>query len=200
MPKLTPHPWDPVRVLSTDAVALLLLPPALSLVHPAVYLPASIFVLLTPARNSASLLAAPPLPLLPTAITTLMTSAALKPQGNHHQRTTSHGPPSPCLRRPCHPGRGGGGKGAEHSTLLLPGLHSQSVRTSARSFPCRRCHRRQGLSWGGAPAAAVAGRGGSSGSDNDMACGRILCFWFGGDVNYLVVNDVVWAGPVGMVK
>ena len=43
-------------------------------------------------------------------------------------------------------------------------------------------------------------RGGSSGSDNDMACGRMLCFWFGGDVNYLGVNDVVWVGPVGMEK
>ena len=39
---------------------LLFLPPALSLVHPALYLPASIFILLTPARNSASLLTAPP--------------------------------------------------------------------------------------------------------------------------------------------
>ncbi len=43
-------------------------------------------------------------------------------------------------------------------------------------------------------------RGGSSGSDSDMACGRMLCFWFGGDVNYLGVNDVVWMGPVGMKK
>ena len=144
-----PPPLRPRPGLDHDAVALLLLPPALSLVHPAVYLPASIFVLLTPARNSASLLAAPPLPLLPTAITTLMTSAALKPQGNHHRRTTSHGTHSPCLCRPCHPGRGGG-EGAEHSTLLLPGSHSRSVRTSARSFPCRRCHCRRVFSWGGA--------------------------------------------------
>ena len=48
------------------------------------------------------------------------------------------------------PRAGGGGEGAEHSTLLLPGAHSRSVRTSARSFPCRRCHCRRVFSWGGA--------------------------------------------------
>ncbi len=60
MPELAPHPWDPVRVPATNAAAPLFLPPALSLIHPALYLPASIFVLLTPARNPASLLAAAP--------------------------------------------------------------------------------------------------------------------------------------------
>ena len=60
MPELAPHPWDPVWVPATNADAPLFLPPALSLIHPALYLPASIFVLLTPARNPASLLAAPP--------------------------------------------------------------------------------------------------------------------------------------------
>jgi len=46
--------------LTTNAVALLLLlPPAFTFVHPAVYLPALIYVLLIPARNSASLLATP---------------------------------------------------------------------------------------------------------------------------------------------
>ena len=187
-----PPPLGPRPGLDHDAVALLLLPPALSLVHPAVYLPASIFVLLTPARNSASLLAAPPLPLLPTAITTLMTSAALKPQGNHHRRTTSHGTHSPCLCRPCHPGRGGGGRAQNIAPCC------SRDRTADQSGPP---HGRflvvvvivVGFSAGGE-------RGGSSGSDNDMACGRMLCFWFGGDVNYLGVNDVVWVGPVGMEK
>ena len=59
-PELAPRPWDPVRVLATDAAAPLFIPPALSLIHPTLYLPASIFTLLTPARNPASLLAAPP--------------------------------------------------------------------------------------------------------------------------------------------
>ncbi len=58
-----PPPLVPVRVPTTDADTLLFLPPVLGLIHPALYLPASIFVLLAPARNSASLLAAPPLPL-----------------------------------------------------------------------------------------------------------------------------------------
>ena len=53
-------PLDPIPVPATDAVALLFLPPALSLVHLALYLPASILVLLTPAKNSESHLAAPP--------------------------------------------------------------------------------------------------------------------------------------------
>jgi hypothetical protein len=52
-----PPPLVPVWVPTTDAATLLFLPPALSLLHPALYL---IFVLLTPARNSASLLTAPP--------------------------------------------------------------------------------------------------------------------------------------------
>ena len=55
-----PPPLVPIRVPTTDAATLLFLPLVLSLVHPALYLPASIFVLLTPARNSASPLAAPP--------------------------------------------------------------------------------------------------------------------------------------------
>ena len=61
-PELTHRPWDPTPVPATNAAALLFLPPALSLVHPALYLPASIIVLHTPARSSASLLAPPPLP------------------------------------------------------------------------------------------------------------------------------------------
>jgi hypothetical protein len=83
-------------------------------------------------------------------------------------------PMSDWLRLSLLPRVGGGGEGAELSALSLPGLHSRSVRTSARSFPCR-CHCRWGLGGRGAPAAAVAGRGGSDrkgsgGSDNDMFC------------------------------
>ena len=45
---------------ATNAATPLFLPPALSLIHPALFLPASIFVLLTRARNPTSLLVAPP--------------------------------------------------------------------------------------------------------------------------------------------
>ena len=45
-PNSSPHPWDPAQVPSTDAAAPLFLPPALSLIHPALSLciPSSIFV------------------------------------------------------------------------------------------------------------------------------------------------------------
>ena len=49
-PELAPRPQDSIPVPAADAFALLFLPPALSLVHPTLYLPASILVLLTPAR------------------------------------------------------------------------------------------------------------------------------------------------------
>ena len=115
-PSSPPAPGTPpVRVSTTDAVALLFLPPALSLVHPALYLPASIFIFLSLARNSASLLAAPPL--LSTATTMPTTSAASKPRGNHCRRTTSRRPPSLRRRRPRRPGQGGqGGRGEGHRT------------------------------------------------------------------------------------
>jgi hypothetical protein len=61
-PELAPCPRDPVPGPAATAAALLFLPPALSLVHPTLYLPASIPVLLTPARNSASLPTTPPPP------------------------------------------------------------------------------------------------------------------------------------------
>ena len=60
LPELTPHPWDPVRVPATETSTPLFLPPPLSLLHPALYLLALIFILLTPAGNTASLLVAPP--------------------------------------------------------------------------------------------------------------------------------------------
>jgi hypothetical protein len=56
-PELAPCPRDPFPGPAATAAALLFLPPALSLVHPTLYLPASI--LLTPARNSVSLPAPP---------------------------------------------------------------------------------------------------------------------------------------------
>ena len=61
-PELAPRPRDPILVSTANVAALLFLLPALSLVHPALYLPASIIVLHTPARSSASLLAPPLLP------------------------------------------------------------------------------------------------------------------------------------------
>ena len=134
-----------------------LLPPALSLVHPALHLPASILILLTPARNSASLPAPPPsLPL--TATTTPTNSAASTPRWTHRRRTTGRGPPSP---RRCHPHRPqrGGGRGAEHSALLLPGSRSRSVRYLRTVIPRRR-HRRRGIGGAEAEVVAVAGRGG----------------------------------------
>ena len=91
-PELAPHPWDPLRVPATNAAAPLFLPPALSLIHPALYLPASISVLLTPTRNPTSLLAAPPLPLPPTATTTPPTSAASMPRGTYRRRTSGRRP------------------------------------------------------------------------------------------------------------
>jgi hypothetical protein len=64
----------------------------------------------------------PPLPLLPTAATTPTTSAALKPRGNHHRRTTSRGPPCPRCCRPCRPGRGGRGEGCRTQRPVAPGI------------------------------------------------------------------------------
>jgi hypothetical protein len=80
-----------------------LLPPALSLVQPALYLPVSILVLLTPARNSASLPGPPPPRLPPTATMTPMTSEASTPRWTRYRKTTGRGPPSPRSRRPHRP-------------------------------------------------------------------------------------------------
>ena len=60
--ELAPRPRDPVPGPAANAFALLFLPPAMSLVYPALYFPASILILLTPARNSVSLLVPPPSP------------------------------------------------------------------------------------------------------------------------------------------
>jgi hypothetical protein len=107
--ELAPHPRDPVPVPAADSAAFIFLPPTLSLVHPALHLPAWILILLlTPASNSVSLLtAAYPFP----------------PNGDNHvtcrQSTAGRGPPSLCRRHPRHPEQGGGGA-AEHSALSLP--------------------------------------------------------------------------------
>jgi len=120
-PELAPRPRDPVPVPAADAVALLFLPPALRLVHPALYLPAAILaVLLTPARASASLLAAPPC-LPPTATTMPTTSAASKPQWTHCLRTQAAGHPVRVVAVPTSQNApGGGGRGAEHP--VAPGI------------------------------------------------------------------------------
>jgi hypothetical protein len=97
-PELAPHPRDPVPVPAADSAAFLFLPPTLSLVHPALHLPAWILILqLTPASNSVSLLtAAHPFP----------------PNGDNHvtcrQSTAGRGPPSLRRRHPRHPEQGGG--------------------------------------------------------------------------------------------
>ena len=82
-PELAPRPRDPVPVPAADTFALLFLPPVLSLIHPALYLPASILVLLTPDRASVSLLAPSP----------------VSPDGNNdaddQRRATSPLPPTP---------------------------------------------------------------------------------------------------------
>ena len=149
-----PPPLVSVRVPTTNAAALLFLPPALSLIHPALYL---IFVLVNPARNSASLLAA-----LPSLSSPWRQQRRQPAQHQSHEGTVTGGRlaagyPVRVVVVPATQGRGGGGESAEHSALSLLGSRSQSVR---RWFPCRR-HRR----WGGAPAAAVAGPGGSGGRE-----------------------------------
>jgi hypothetical protein len=126
--------------------------------------------------------------------TTPTTSAVSKPRGTRRRRTIGRGPPSPrhCRR----PGRRGG-RGTEHSALLLPGLCSRSV-GCLRTVISGHRHRRRGLGRGGAPAAAVAGHGGSDGrdsggGDNDMICcgmcGRMFCVFVGGGVNYTTIEQ-----------
>jgi hypothetical protein len=188
-------PRDPVWVSTTDAVALLFLPPALSLVHPALYLLASIFVLLTPVRNSTSLLAAPP------SLSSPQRQQRRRPaQRRSHEGTVTGGRqaaghPVRVVVVPAAKGRGGGGKGTEHSALSLPGS-----RRHAWLFPCRHHHRR-GLCGGGVPPAAVDGHVGSDerGSgcgDNDMFC----CCGVVGYVVFLVwwwcelLSIIIWVG------
>ena len=130
-PKLAPRPRDPIPGPAATAAALLFIPPALSLVHhPALYLPASILVLLTPARNSASLPAPPPH--LPRTATTMpTTSAALTPQWTCHQRTTGRGQPSPRRHRP-HP-HNGGVEGCRTQRPVAPGITQPLCQVSGTS-------------------------------------------------------------------
>ena len=117
--ELAPRRQDPVPGPADNAFALRFLPPTLSLVYPALYLSASILILLTPARNSTSLLAPPP-HLPPTGTTTSTTSAALTPGWTRRWRTTEGGPPSTRRRRPLHPKRGGGGRRTQRP--VTPGI------------------------------------------------------------------------------
>ena len=197
-PELIPFPWDPVRVPATGAAATLFLPPALSLIHPALYLylPASIFVLLTPASNPASLLAAPPSLSPPTATATPTTSAASKPRGTSRRRTSGRGPPSPHRRRPRRPGRGG--EGAQNIAPCRS-RDRAAARWYLRTVIPRCHHRRQGLGGGERPRRRLPGA--EVATEEAAAaviiitcfvvgCGRMLCDWFvGGGV---LIQKVLW--------
>jgi hypothetical protein len=123
LPPAPGTPWVP----ATDAAAPLFLPPTLSLIHPALYLPALIFVLLT-------LCPPPPSP----------------PHGDNNANGPSPGDVRPqttqsaSLSSP--PSRAGGG-GAEHRALLLLGACSRSVGYLRRVIPRHR-HRCRGLGGG----------------------------------------------------
>jgi hypothetical protein len=175
-PELAPHLWDPLRVPATDAATPLFLPPALSLIHPALYLPASIFVLLTPARNPTSLLTAPPLPLPPADQRSVEATRDPSPEDVRPRATQSASSSSP-------PSRAGGG-GRRTQRPVAPGIVQPLGRVPPHGHPSS-----SSSSSGGAPAAAVAGRGGSEGrgsggGDNDMLLlwDVVVCFVFlGGD-------------------
>ena len=161
-----------------------------------------IIVLLNPARNSARLLTAP------SSLSSPRQHQCRQPvQHRSHKGTVTGGQQAAdhqvhvVVVPPAAQGKGGGGKGTEHSALLLPGSHSRSVRTSARSFPCcHHCH--WGLSGGGERprrwlpgAEAVTEKAAAAVIMTCfiVGCGCMLSFWFGGCVNYhtLDVNDVV---------
>ena len=186
-PKLAPRPWDPVRISTTDAVALLLTPPACVEPRPPHRVPPGLDLRPPhPRQEFRKPPCRPPFPLLPPATTTLMTSAASKPRGNRHQRTTSRGPPSPCRRRPCRPGRGGRGEGRRTQRPDAPGI-TQPISQDLRTVVSLSSSSVLGAWRGGAPAAAVAGRGGSDGrgsggGDNNMFCcgmWSVVCCVFG---------------------
>jgi hypothetical protein len=85
----------------------------------------------------------PPLPLLPTATTTRTTSAASKPRGNRHRRTTSRGPPSPRRHRPCCLGQGGRGEGHRTQRPVATGIAQPRMVVSLPSSSLA------GARWGG---------------------------------------------------
>ena len=123
--ELAPRRQDPVPGPADNAFALRFLPPTLSLVYPALYLSASILVLLTPVRNSASLLAPPPISL-----------RRGQRRRQPAQRRRQDGPIAGGRQEAGHPVRvvvvpfaqNGGGRCTEHSALSLPGSRSRSVR------------------------------------------------------------------------
>ena len=132
-PELAPCPRDPVPGPAATAAALLFLPPALSLVHPTLYLPASIPVLLTPARNSASLPAPPRSP--PDGDNDADDDQRSDtPRGTRRRSTTGRGPPSPRHRRPHRPQRGGGGVQNTAPCRSWDHAANLSGTTSARSY------------------------------------------------------------------
>ena len=173
-PELAPQPRDPVADPAADAFVLLFIPPALSLVNPALYLQALILVLLTPARASASLLA--PSPVSPQRQQRCRRPAQRRSHdGSFSEDDRPRATKSALLSSPPPRTRRGGEGGAQNTRLLL-GSRSRSVRCLRTVIPCRRRRRR-----GGAPAAAVSGRGGSGGigsggGDNDIGFGvSIVC-------------------------
>ena len=166
--ELAPHPRDPVPVPAADSAAFIFLPPTLSLVHPALHLPAWILILLlTPASNSVSLLtAAYPFP----------------PNGDNHvtcrQSTAGRGPPSLCRRHPRHPEQGGGAPQNTAPCRSQNRAAAWSGKVLHTGIP-RPCHRRRRLGGGGG-AAEVAWCGGSGrrvshGGDNDTLLGMLSC-------------------------
>jgi hypothetical protein len=112
-PHLSSPPAPGTGGPAANAAALLFLPPALSLVHPTLYLPASILALLTPARNFASLPAPPRLP--PTATTTPTTGAASTPRPIAGGQQAAGHPVLVVVVPTAH--KEGGGRGAEHCAL-----------------------------------------------------------------------------------
>ena len=172
MPELAPHPWDPERVPATNAAAPLFVPPVLGLIHPALYLLASIFVLLTPTRNPVSLLAAPP-----------SLSPPWRQQCRRPAQHQSHaGPIARGRQATGHPVgivavpavQGGGGEGCRTQHPVTPGIVQLLDWVPPHGHPSSSSSL-LGARRGGAPVAAVAGHGGSDGrdsggGDNDMFC------------------------------
>jgi hypothetical protein len=135
-PELTPRPRDPVPVPAANAFVLLFLPPALSLVHPALYLPSSILVLLTPARASASLLA--PSPVSPQRQQRCQRPAQRRSHdGSFSEDDRPRATKSALLSSPP-PRTRRGGEGGAQNTLSLPGSRSRSVRCLRTVIPCLR--------------------------------------------------------------
>ena len=170
--ELAPRPRDPVPGPAADAFALLFLPPALSLVYPALYLPASILVLLTPARNSVSLLPPCPPPSPPDGDNDVDNQRSvdammdLSPEDDRRQATQSQSALLSSL-----PPRMGGG--CRTQRLVTPGIMQLLGQVPPHGHP-------SSSAAGGSPAVAVGGRGGSGGGV-DTGGGVLVCVmlcWF----------------------